>query len=81
MKEGGEILFFIFQDYTEIGDGWLKLYLFVANHLYLVDKEDFFIIFQGIMKKTNVVCNNQNSLERAIFINTHGICQYRAEES
>ena len=47
----------------------------------LVDKEDFFIIFQGIMKKTNVVCNNQNSLERAIFINTHGICQYRAEES
>ena len=35
--------FFIFQDYTDIGDVWLKLYLFAANYLYLVDKEYFFI--------------------------------------
>ena len=34
--------FFFFQDYKEIGDGWLKLYLFAANHLYLVNKEYFF---------------------------------------
>ena len=59
MREGDEILFFIFQDYTEIGDGWLKLYLFAANPLYLVDKEYFFLIVM-YYEKTNVVCNNQN---------------------
>ena len=80
MRAGDEILFFIFQDYTEIGDGWLKFYLFAANHLYLVDKEYFFII-PVYYEKTNVVYNNQNSLERAILMNTHGICLYRAEES
>ena len=80
MRAGDEILFFIFQDYTEIGDGWLKFYLFAANHLYLVDKEYFFII-PMYYEKTNVVYNNQNSLERAILMNTHGICLYRAEES
>ena len=38
------MFFFIFQDCIEIGHGWLKLYLFAANHLYLVNKEYFFII-------------------------------------
>ena len=36
--------FLFFQDCTEIGDGWLKLYLFAANHLYLATKEYFFTI-------------------------------------
>ena len=58
-------LFFIFPDYTEIGDGWLKIILISANHLYLVNKECFFII-PMYYEKTNGVCNNQNSLERAI---------------
>ena len=71
-------LFFIFQDYTEIRVGRLKLHLFAANHLYLVNKEYFFII-PMYYEKTNVVCNNQNSLERAILMNTHGICLHRAE--
>ena len=35
-----------------------------ANHLYLVNKEYFFII-PVYYEKTNGVCNNQNSLERA----------------
>ena len=49
----GEILFFIFPDYTEI-------ILISANHMYLVNKEYCFII-----PMYYVVCNNQNSLERA----------------
>ena len=64
---GGEILFFIFPDYTEIGAGWLKFILISANHMYLVNREYFFIIpvhFEN-KKQTNGVCNNQNSLERA----------------
>ena len=59
-------LFFNFPDYTEIGDGWLKFILISANHMYLVNRENFFIIPMYYEKTTtNVVCNNQNSLERA----------------
>ena len=47
--------FFCFQDCTEIGDGWLKLYLFAANHLYLVNKEYFFIIPMYYEKKKKCV--------------------------
>ena len=57
------ILFFIFPDCTEIGDGWLKFILISANHMYFVNREYFFII-PMYYEKTNV-CNNQNSLERA----------------
>ena len=71
--------FFFVQDYTEIGNGWLKLYLFAANHLYLVAKEYVFIIPMYYEKKNPN--NNQNSFERAILMNTHGIYLYRAEES
>ena len=52
----------------------MKLYLFAANHLYLVDKEYFFIIPMYYEKRN--VC-----LEGVILMNTHGICLYRAEES
>ena len=62
--------------FCKLGDGWLKLYLFPANHLYLVNKDYFFIILM-YHEKTNVVSNNQNSLERAILMNTHGLCLYR----
>ena len=65
MGAEGDILFFIFPNYTEIGDGWLKFILISANHMYLVNREYFFIIPMYYVKKTNVVCNNQNSLERA----------------
>ena len=41
-----------------------EIILISANHLYLVDKEDFFII-PMYYEKTNGMCNNQNSLERA----------------
>ena len=41
-----------------------EIILISANHLYLVDKEDLFII-PMYYEKTSGVCNNQNSLERA----------------
>ena len=41
-----------------------EIILISANHMYLVNKEYFFII-PMYNEKTNVVCNNQNSLERA----------------
>ena len=44
MGAGDEILFFIFPDYTEIGDGWLKFIVISANHMYFVNREYFFII-------------------------------------
>ena len=73
MGEGAESLFFIFPDYTEIGDGWLKFIYIYANHMYLVNREYLYIIPMYYEKKTNVVCNNQNSLERATIelSNTH----------
>ena len=74
------LLFFLCFRTTEIGDGWLKLYLLAANHLYLVDKEYFFIIpMYMYYGKTNVVCSNKNSLGRAILMNTNDICLYRAK--
>ena len=33
MGGGGEILYFIFPDYTEIGDGWLKFILYFCKPL------------------------------------------------
>ena len=41
-----------------------EIILISANHLYLVNKEYFFII-PVYYEKTNDVSNNQNSLERA----------------
>ena len=63
MGAGGEILFFIFPDYTEIGRWVAEIILISANHLYLVNKEYFFII-PKYYEKTNGVCNNQNGLAR-----------------
>ena len=41
-----------------------EIILTSANHMYLVNKEYFFII-PMYYEKPNGVCNNQNSLERA----------------
>ena len=41
-----------------------EIILISANHMYLVNKEYFFII-PMYYEKTNGVCDNQNSLERA----------------
>ena len=56
MGAGGEILFFIFPDYTEIGDGWLKFILISANHMYLVNREYFFIFPMHYEKKKQMLC-------------------------
>ena len=51
MGAGGESLFFIFPDYTEIGDGWLKFIYISANHMYLMNREYFYIIPMCYEKK------------------------------
>ena len=50
-QNGAESLFFIFPDYTEIGDGWLKFIYISANHMYLVNREYFYIIPMYYEKK------------------------------
>ena len=66
MGAWGEILFFIFY-FSGLHRNWrsvAEIILISANHLYLVNKEYFFII-PMYYEKTNGVCNNQNSLEGA----------------
>ena len=84
MRMGHEILFSIFSFFKttqklEMG-GWNYIYLLQTTCI-LVAKEDFLFIIPMYYEKTNVVCNDQNILERAILMNTNGICLYRAEGS
>ena len=68
MRAEGEILFFIFifQDCIVVGEGWLKLYLFAANHLYLVNKEYFFIFLMYYEKKQMLCGKIRRALKELI---------------
>ena len=49
------LFFYFLPDYTEIGDGWLKFILISANHMYLVNREYFFIS-QMYSEKKQMLC-------------------------